>query len=51
MTLPGIGESKARVIIAYREEHGSFASVEDICNVSGIKEGLYNNIKDYIEVD
>ena len=43
-TLPGIGESRAADIIAYREAHGGFASCEDIMNVSGIKESVYNKI-------
>jgi competence protein ComEA len=50
MTLPGIGQSKADSIIAYRNSHGEFASVEDIMNVDGIKEGVYNRIKDNIKV-
>ncbi|MDO4943059.1 MAG: helix-hairpin-helix domain-containing protein [Lachnospiraceae bacterium] len=48
MTLPGIGEAKADSIISYREEHGSFQSTEDLMKISGIKEGVYNKIKDYI---
>ena len=48
MSLTGIGEGKARAIIAYREEHGSFASAEDIKKVSGIGEGTYNKFKDDI---
>lgn len=51
MTLPGIGESKAQAIIKYREEYGPFQSIEDITNISGIKEGVYNNIKEYIIVN
>ncbi len=50
MTLAGIGESRAKAIIAYREEHGSFAKIEDIMKVSGIGEGLYGNIKDEIMI-
>lgn len=50
MTLPGVGEAKAALIIQYREEHGSFQKVEDIMNISGIKEGLFGKIKDYIKV-
>ncbi|MBR4574133.1 MAG: helix-hairpin-helix domain-containing protein [Lachnospiraceae bacterium] len=48
MTLPGIGESKADKIIAYREANGRFDSIEDIMLVGGIKEGLYNKVKDRI---
>lgn len=50
MTIPGIGESKAALIIEYRESNGGFSSVEDIMNVQGIKEGTYNKIKDSITV-
>lgn len=47
-TIPGIGESKANKIISYRTENGKFNSIEDIMNISGIKEGLFNKVKDYI---
>lgn len=50
MTISGIGESKAKAIIAYREENGVFKSIEDIMNVSGIGESLYEKIKDNITV-
>lgn len=50
MTLPGVGEAKAALIIQYREEHGSFQAIEDIMSISGIKEGLFGKIKDYIKV-
>lgn len=50
MTLPGIGESKAELILQYREEHGDFEAVEDLMNIPGIKEGVYNKIKDSIKV-
>lgn len=49
-TLPGIGESRAKSIIQYRQEHGSFQRIEDIMKVSGIKEAAYEKIKDYITV-
>ena len=48
MTLPGIGESRALAIIAYRDDKGKFISIEDIKNVSGIKDAAYNKIKDLI---
>lgn len=50
MTLPGIGEAKAKSIAAYREKTGGFSAVEDIMNVEGIKEGVYNRIKDSVTV-
>lgn len=50
MTLPGIGESKAETIIQYREEHGAFKAVEDLMAIPGIKEGIYNRIKDQVRV-
>ncbi|MBD5545601.1 MAG: hypothetical protein HDR01_15495 [Lachnospiraceae bacterium] len=49
-TLSGVGESRAESIIAYREEHGGFMTIEDIKNVTGIKEGLFSKIKDKIKV-
>ena len=50
MQLPGIGESKADSIILYRKEHGNFKTTEDIMLINGIKEAVYNQIKDYIKV-
>ena len=51
MTLPGIGESRAESIIAYREEYGGFRAIEDIMKVSGIKDAAYSKLKKYICVD
>lgn len=50
LTIAGIGESKADAIISYREENGIFESIEDIKNVSGIGDSLFEKIKDYITV-
>ena len=50
MTIPGIGEAKATAIIAYRKEHGDFASIDEVKNVEGIKDGVYSKMKDYIEI-
>lgn len=49
-TLPGIGETRAESILAYRSEHGSFSQIEDIMQVSGIKESSFQKIKDQITV-
>ncbi len=38
--LPGIGPAKAAAIIAYREEHGPFAALQDVANVPGISEQM-----------
>lgn len=50
MTIPGIGESKADSILAYRQTHGRFGSTEEIMNVSGIGSGVYEKLKDRITV-
>lgn len=49
MTLTGIGESKAKNIIAYREKE-KFKTIEDIKNISGIGDALFEKIKDRIVV-
>lgn len=51
MTLPGIGESKALAILAYREEHGGFSSVQELKEISGIKDGVFSKIEDYIVIN
>jgi len=48
LTLPGIGESKAKAIIKYREEQGKFNIIDEILNVDGIGSKLYEEIKAYI---
>ncbi len=50
MTLSSIGEAKAEKIIEYRNLNGSFKTIEDIKNVSGIGDKLYDTIKAYITV-
>ena len=49
-TLPGVGSSKAKSIIAYREQNGAYKTIEDIMNVEGIKNGVFRKIKDCITV-
>ena len=46
--LPGIGETRARDIILYRESNGFFDKIEDILNVPGIGQSTFNLIKDKI---
>jgi len=48
--LPGIGESKAAAILSYREQYGPFGSVDELMQVSGIKEGTLEKIRELITV-
>ncbi len=50
MTLRGIGASRADDIIRYRETYGPFERIEDIMNISGIKDAAFQKIKDSISV-
>lgn len=46
--LPGIGESTALKIIEYRNNNGSFNSLEEIKNINGIGDKKYEKIKEFI---
>ncbi len=50
MLLPGIGAARAQAIIDYREACGGFASVEELMEVSGIGQKIYDGLKDCITV-
>ncbi len=50
-SLSGIGESRAEAIIRYREENGGFQSIEEIKKIEGIKEGIFEKIKNDITVN
>lgn len=49
-TLSGIGPSKAKTILEYREEHGFFKEVDDLLNISGIGEKTLDNIRDELQI-
>ncbi len=49
-TLPGIGPAKAAAIIDYREKSGSFKTIEDLKNISGIGDKTFDKLKDLIVV-
>ncbi len=46
----GIGETKARAIVAYRKKNGKFKDINDLANVKGIGEGLIKNNRKYMSV-
>lgn len=50
MTLAGIGESKAQAILNYREEKGKFETPEELMEIPGIKEGVFQKIENQITV-
>lgn len=47
-TLPGIGESKAKDIISYRDQNGPFTSLDDLTKVPGIGDSVFAKVKNYI---
>ena len=49
-SLSGIGQSRADAIIEYRQSNGKFQSIEDIMKIPGIKQGIFNKIKNKISV-
>ena len=50
MTLPGIGQAKAEAIIEYRTKAGPFETIEELMNISGIGESMFEKLKDKIKV-
>lgn len=50
MTINGIGETRASMIISYREHLGGYTSVDEIKNISGIGEGIYEQVSPYLTV-
>ena len=49
-TLPGIGPSRARAIIAHRNQHGPFVAAEELTAVAGIGPGIYGNLQSLVRV-
>jgi len=49
--LDGIGMSKAKAIVAYREEHGSFQSVDELLEIKGIGNALLERNREKLRVD
>ncbi|ABR31580.1 competence protein ComEA [Thermosipho melanesiensis] len=50
VSLPGIGPTKAKSIINYREKVGEFLSIDDLLNVSGIGPSTLKKIKPFIKI-
>lgn len=50
MSLPGIGETKAKSIIEYRSSHGLFKNLEELKEVNGIGESIFEKIKEYLTI-
>jgi len=50
-TLPGIGPVRAQSIIDLREASGGFNSIDELLNVSGIGQAVFENIRDRVAVD
>jgi competence protein ComEA len=51
MTLSGIGPSKAKAIITFREENGLFQSIEQLKEVTGIGDQTFESLKDFISIN
>ncbi|WP_051217518.1 ComEA family DNA-binding protein [Paenibacillus assamensis] len=49
--LPGVGPSKAKAIVAYREQHGKFNSIDEVMKVKGIGPKMFKKMKDKLTVD
>ncbi len=48
--LPKLGEAKAKAIVAYREKHGNFKTLDELCNVKGIGTSIMEAIRDFITI-
>ena len=50
-SLQGIGEKKAKAIVEHREKVGAFTTIEDLKDVKGIGDKIFDKIKDQIAVE
>ncbi len=50
MTLPNIGETKAKAIIAFRETYGDFENINELLYISGIGPEIYKGLEDLVYV-
>jgi competence protein ComEA len=50
MTIKGVGEKRAEAIVAFRKEHGPFASVNDLTQVDGIGQSTVDSNRDNLTV-
>jgi competence protein ComEA len=49
-TLPGIGQGRAAAIVAYRESHGPFASIEGLTGVPGVGPATVDKLRPFLEI-
>ena len=49
--LAGVGEAKAKAIVAYRETNGPFSSVDELLEVKGIGKAILDRNRDKLEVN
>ena len=50
-SLPGIGEIRAQAILQYRADHGNFVTIEEVLQVPGISQDVFEQIRDLITVE
>ena len=50
MSIKGVGEKRAEAIIAYRDKHGNFTSVEELSDVQGVSEALVEKNREKLTV-
>ena len=49
-TLPGIGQARAKAILSYRTEKGGFRSIEELKEIEGIGDKMFERIKDRVRI-